>query len=134
MRDLDAFARFRFVNALQDLISTGLFAQFVPVHATYGAHGTPSFFPWHRLFLLELEEALMTMDPTVTLPYCTCPAIGPRLTIGRVAPAEAHVTLACRVNGCGPKRADPLLKFTPAWTGLGPSHPWRPSPGIGGPF
>jgi len=33
------------------------------------AHGTPEFFPWHRAFILQMEDMLMDIDPTVTLPY-----------------------------------------------------------------
>ncbi|BFO21634.1 hypothetical protein SHKM778_80220 [Streptomyces sp. KM77-8] len=29
----------------------------------------PSFLPWHRRFLLDLEEALRRVDSEVTLPY-----------------------------------------------------------------
>jgi tyrosinase len=29
----------------------------------------PSFLPWHRRFLLDLEQALQRIDPSVTVPY-----------------------------------------------------------------
>ena len=33
------------------------------------AHMGPAFFPWHRQFLLVLEEQLRLIEPTVTIPY-----------------------------------------------------------------
>lgn len=33
------------------------------------AHGLPAFLPWHRQFLKEFEQALQTVDPSVTVPY-----------------------------------------------------------------
>ena len=33
------------------------------------AHDNPAFLPWHRQFLLEFEQALQTVDPSVTIPY-----------------------------------------------------------------
>ncbi|XP_069112912.1 uncharacterized protein [Argopecten irradians] len=37
--------------------------------AITSAHNGPNFLGWHRVFLLALEEALMEINPTVTLPY-----------------------------------------------------------------
>ncbi|VDI71717.1 Hypothetical predicted protein [Mytilus galloprovincialis] len=34
-----------------------------------GAHGGCGFGPWHRAFLIMYEQAMMQVDPTVTLPY-----------------------------------------------------------------
>ncbi|GAB0495116.1 hypothetical protein MMPV_006414 [Pyropia vietnamensis] len=69
VRTLTQTERRRFVDAVVALVDSGIFAQFVPVHARWGAHGRASFFPWHRLFLLEFEDALRTVDPQVTLPF-----------------------------------------------------------------
>jgi tyrosinase len=32
-------------------------------------HGNPRFLPWHRIYLLRLEELLQMADPTVCIPY-----------------------------------------------------------------
>jgi len=71
--------RRRFVNALLEIKSRGVYDDFVRTHITYytadGEHGLraahmgPSFLPWHRRFLLELERALRRVDASVTLPY-----------------------------------------------------------------
>jgi tyrosinase len=71
--------RRRFVNALLEIKSRGVYDEFVRTHITYytadGEHGLraahmgPSFLPWHRRFLLELERALRRVDASVTLPY-----------------------------------------------------------------
>jgi tyrosinase len=34
-----------------------------------GAHRGPSFLPWHREFLLQVEDDLQTIDPAITIPY-----------------------------------------------------------------
>ncbi|MEQ9483536.1 tyrosinase family protein [Coleofasciculus sp. F4-SAH-05] len=33
------------------------------------AHATAAFLPWHREYLYRFEEALQSVDPTVTIPY-----------------------------------------------------------------
>jgi tyrosinase len=33
------------------------------------AHGRAAFLPWHRQYLLEFEQALQAIDPSVTVPY-----------------------------------------------------------------
>lgn len=42
-----------------------------PIDSNYrnGAHRGPAFLPWHREFLLQLEQELRTIDPTVFIPY-----------------------------------------------------------------
>lgn len=47
------------------------FEHFVDIHANYGgqAHGGAHFLAWHRLFLLAYENALRTIEPSVTIPY-----------------------------------------------------------------
>ncbi|MFG3657437.1 tyrosinase family protein [Streptomyces sp. NPDC047706] len=71
--------RRRFVNALLELKRRGEYDEFVRMHIAYyvsdgenglrTAHMAPSFLPWHRQFLLELERALQRLDPSVTVPY-----------------------------------------------------------------
>jgi tyrosinase len=69
----------RFVRAMLEVKRRGEYDQFVRTHIEYytsdgeeglrAAHMTPSFLPWHRRFLLELENALRRVDPSVTVPY-----------------------------------------------------------------
>ncbi|MFJ4618043.1 tyrosinase family protein [Streptomyces sp. NPDC088812] len=71
--------RRRFVAALLDIKRSGEYDEFVRMHIDYyvsdgegglrTAHMAPSFLPWHRRFLLDLETALRRVDPSVTLPY-----------------------------------------------------------------
>ncbi|MFJ6723482.1 tyrosinase family protein [Streptomyces sp. NPDC091281] len=76
---LTAAERRRFVRALLELKRRGEYDAFVRMHIDHyvtdgegglrTAHMTPSFLPWHRRFLLELENALRRIDPSVTVPY-----------------------------------------------------------------
>ncbi|WP_330457913.1 tyrosinase family protein [Streptomyces sp. NBC_00820] len=76
---LTATERRRFVNALLELKRRGEYDEFVRMHIDYytadgedglrTAHMTPSFLPWHRRFVLELERALRRVDSSVTMPY-----------------------------------------------------------------
>jgi len=45
----------------------------VDIHsnATHQMHGNPRFLPWHGIYLPRLEELLMTVDPSVCIPYWT---------------------------------------------------------------
>ncbi|MGC0340658.1 hypothetical protein RKD20_005692 [Streptomyces sp. SLBN-8D4] len=62
----------RFVNAMLEVKRRGEYDEFVRTHIEYytsdgeeglrAAHMTPSFLPWHRRFLLELEKALRRVD------------------------------------------------------------------------
>lgn len=42
-----------------------------PRDANYrnGAHRGPAFLPWHREFLMQLEQELRTIEPTTFVPY-----------------------------------------------------------------
>ncbi|MFF9812080.1 tyrosinase family protein [Streptomyces sp. NPDC014006] len=76
---LTASERRRFVNALLELKRRGEYDEFVRMHIEFyapdggnglrTAHMAPSFLPWHRRFLLELERALRRVDSSVTVPY-----------------------------------------------------------------
>ncbi|MGX1270052.1 tyrosinase family protein [Streptomyces phaeoluteigriseus] len=71
--------RRRFVRALLELKRRGEYDEFVRMHIDHyvsdgedglrSAHMAPSFLPWHRQFLLELENALRRVDSSVTVPY-----------------------------------------------------------------
>jgi tyrosinase len=71
--------RRRFVKALLEVKRRGEYDEFVRRHIDYyvadgegglrTAHMAPSFLPWHRRFLLDLENALRRVDSSVTLPY-----------------------------------------------------------------
>ncbi|MEV6961262.1 tyrosinase family protein [Streptomyces sp. NPDC051207] len=71
--------RRRFVKALLEIKRRGEYDEFVRTHIEFytsdgekglrTAHMAPSFLPWHRQFLLELERALRRVDSSVTVPY-----------------------------------------------------------------
>jgi tyrosinase len=71
--------RRRLVDALLALKRRGEYDEFVRTHIDHyvsdgedglrTAHMTPSFLPWHRQFVLELERALQRVDASVTVPY-----------------------------------------------------------------
>ncbi|MFJ6940690.1 tyrosinase family protein [Streptomyces sp. NPDC101132] len=76
---LTADEKKRFVNAVLELKRAGTYDTFVSTHNSFimsdtdsgdrVGHRSPSFLPWHRRFLLEFEQALQAVDPTVALPY-----------------------------------------------------------------
>jgi len=76
---LTAAEKKRFVKAMLEVKRRGEYDEFVRTHIEYytadgedglrAAHMTPSFLPWHRRFLLELEKALRRVDSSVTVPY-----------------------------------------------------------------
>lgn len=78
-RNLTSSQRARFVKAVIALKRSGSYDKYVRLHAEYFAadgesglrmaHMAPTFFPWHRQFLLVFERELQTIDPQVTLPY-----------------------------------------------------------------
>ncbi|GAB0495790.1 hypothetical protein MMPV_007095 [Pyropia vietnamensis] len=71
IRSLSANQKQRLAAAFNALISRGLYTQFTRIHRDFGAaaHGGVQFLPWHRLFVLELEQALRSIDPSVVLPF-----------------------------------------------------------------
>ncbi|MFJ5263795.1 tyrosinase family protein [Streptomyces sp. NPDC088387] len=76
---LTAGEKRRFVKALLELKRRGEYDEFVRTHIEYyvadgdgglrTAHMAPSFLPWHRQFLLQLEDALRRIDDSVSVPY-----------------------------------------------------------------
>ncbi|UYQ65943.1 tyrosinase MelC2 [Streptomyces peucetius] len=69
----------RFTDAVLELKRTGRYDAFVTTHNGFimsdtdhgprTGHRSPSFLPWHRRFLLDFEQALQSVDPSVALPY-----------------------------------------------------------------
>ena len=50
--------------------AVSVYDQFVAMHRFAGrAHGTSQFLPWHREFLRRYEAALVSVDPSIALPY-----------------------------------------------------------------
>lgn len=78
-RHLTSSQRARFVEAVVELKRMGAYEKYVTLHGKYFAadgetglrmaHMAPTFFPWHRQFLLVFERELQTLDPTVSIPY-----------------------------------------------------------------
>jgi tyrosinase len=72
---LTASERARFVAAVLALKASGKYDQYVQWHidsmsgGNMWAHRRPAFLPWHRQYLLDFENDLRAIDPTVTLPY-----------------------------------------------------------------
>ncbi|QKW07419.1 tyrosinase family protein [Streptomyces sp. NA04227] len=79
LRALSRAEKRRFVDAVLKVKRSGRYDEFVRIHiAQYHADGdeglrlahmTPTFFPWHRRFLLDFEQALQRHDPGVSVPY-----------------------------------------------------------------
>ncbi|MBM9505792.1 tyrosinase family protein [Actinacidiphila acididurans] len=78
-RNLTSSQRQRFVEAVVELKRTGAYEKYVTTHAQYFAadgetgqrvaHMAPSFFPWHRYFVLLFERDLQLLDSKITVPY-----------------------------------------------------------------
>lgn len=73
VRDLSGAEVRALVSAWRRMVADGTAEALVRVHATAttDAHWGAQFLPWHRAFVLEMENALRQYEPTVTLPYCT---------------------------------------------------------------
>jgi tyrosinase len=61
----------RFLNAFTQINAMGALGPLVDIHANamHNMHRNPRFLPWHRIYLLRMEELLMMVDPTVCIPY-----------------------------------------------------------------
>ena len=69
--DLTPLERDRLASALNDLHDRGLITTFANAHEAgwFNIHRGPAFLPWHRWFILTLEEHLRAIDARITLPY-----------------------------------------------------------------
>ena len=70
-RMLTADEQNRFLNAFTQINALGALGPLVDIHSNsvHQMHGNPRFLPWHRIYLLRMEELLMMVDPTVCIPY-----------------------------------------------------------------
>ena len=70
-RALTADEQNRFLNAFSQINAMAALGPLVDIHsnALHQMHGNPRFLPWHRIYLLRMEELLMAVDPTVCIPY-----------------------------------------------------------------
>jgi tyrosinase len=78
-RNLTSSQRTRFVEAVIELKRMGKYEKYVVTHRQFFAadgesglrvaHMAPTFFPWHRRFLLYFEWDLQMIDPSVSIPY-----------------------------------------------------------------
>ena len=60
----------RFLCALNVLIANGTYGQLVDTHAEmHMQHTNDRLLPWHRIFLLQLENAIRLIHPDVSIPY-----------------------------------------------------------------
>jgi tyrosinase len=70
-RALTADEQNRFLHAFSQANAMGALGPLVDIHANavHQMHGNPRFLPWHRVYLVKMEELLMSIDPTVCIPY-----------------------------------------------------------------
>jgi tyrosinase len=70
-RALTADEQSRFLNAFTQINAMGALGPLVDIHANaiHQMHGNPRFLPWHRVYLIKMEQLLMSVDPTVCIPY-----------------------------------------------------------------
>ncbi|MGH7774205.1 MAG: tyrosinase family protein [Candidatus Binatia bacterium] len=66
----------RFRDVITTLINNGTYGQLVSHHAdmSHNMHsmnpvGQQRFLPWHRVYLLKLEQAMQAIDPLCFIPY-----------------------------------------------------------------
>ena len=60
----------RFLCAIDLLIANGTYGKLVDVHAEmHMQHTSDRLLPWHRIFLLQLEQAIRAFHPDVSIPY-----------------------------------------------------------------
>lgn len=62
----------RLADGFNQLYDQGVIDEFADQHATFfldGIHWSPQFLPWHRHFLLKIEQRLQSIDSRIVLPY-----------------------------------------------------------------
>lgn len=64
-RRLTADQQSRFLNAYSQINAMNALGPLVDIHsnAMHQMHGNPRFLPWHRIYLLRMEELLQMVDP-----------------------------------------------------------------------
>jgi hypothetical protein len=69
--DLTPLERNRLADALNELHGIGGYDKYPTSHEDgwFSIHRGPEFLPWHRWYLLRLEQELRSIDARVTLPY-----------------------------------------------------------------
>jgi tyrosinase len=70
-RQLTSDEQNRFLNAFSQINALNALGPLVDIHsnAIHQMHSNPRFLPWRRIYLLRLEELLMSVDPAVCIPY-----------------------------------------------------------------
>lgn len=70
-RSLTVDQQNRFLNAFTQINAVNALGPLVDIHsnAIHQMHSNPRFLPWHRIYLLRMEELLQMIDPTVCIPY-----------------------------------------------------------------
>jgi tyrosinase len=69
-----------FKNAITKAIADGTYSRLVQIHADMnhdmhtmsqmpGSQGTMRFLPWHRLYLINFEQAMRSFEPTFAVPH-----------------------------------------------------------------
>jgi tyrosinase len=68
---LTELERERFLCAFNTLKNNGTLGTLVDIHAvsSHQPHTTQRFLPWHRIYLLKLEQAIRAIHPDVSIPY-----------------------------------------------------------------
>jgi tyrosinase len=60
----------RFLCAINLLIANGSYGKLVDIHAEmHMQHASDRLLPWHRILLLQLEQAIRALHPDVSIPY-----------------------------------------------------------------
>jgi tyrosinase len=75
--DMTQIEKDRYINGIRSLINSGRYGSHVAIHTDMshrqhsmsGPIGTQRFLPWHRVYLFELEQMLLAIDPDSFVPY-----------------------------------------------------------------